>query len=75
MPRRSGRAQFGHPALQATTSPVARRPRANGAREIPAMDQPVFTAVSSTTNEVCSEESSVPVNLRVTVDPAKLPRE
>src|SRR5580700_10368052 len=36
-------------------------------------DQPVVTAVSSTTNEVCSEESSVPVNFRVTVWPAKLP--
>ena len=41
----------------------------------PWTDQPVLTAVSSTTNEVCSEESSVPVNLRVTVWPAKLPSE
>ena len=38
-------------------------------------DQPVVTAVSSTTNEVCSEESSVPVNLRVTDWPARLPSE
>ena len=30
----------------------------------------MVTAVSSTTNEVCSEESSVPVNFRVTVWPA-----
>jgi len=32
----------------------------------------VLTAVSSTTNEVCSELSSLPVNLSVTVWPAKL---
>jgi len=38
-------------------------------------DQLVLTAVSSTTNEVCSEMSSVPVNLSVTVCPAKLPSE
>ena len=30
------------------------------------LDQPVVTAVSSTTNEVCSELSSVPVNLKAT---------
>jgi len=30
-PHRSGRAQFRHPALQATTSPVARRPRPGSA--------------------------------------------
>ena len=29
------------------------------------------TAVSSMTNEVCSEESSTPLNLSVTVEPAK----
>jgi hypothetical protein len=40
-----------------------------GTRAVP--DQPVVTAVSSTTNEVCNEESSVPVNSRVTVLPAK----
>lgn len=39
-----------------------------------ALGQPVLTAVSSTTNEVCSEESSVPVNLRVTL-PVKAARE
>ena len=38
-------------------------------------DQLVLTAVSSTTNEVCSEMSSVPENFRVTVVPAKLPSE
>ena len=32
--------------------------------------QDTFSAVSSTTNEVCNEESSVPVNSRVTVCPA-----
>jgi hypothetical protein len=37
--------------------------------------QLVLMAVSSTTKEVCSEESSVPVNFRVTVLPAKLPSE
>ena len=36
--------------------------------------QPVLTAVSSTTNEVCSEESSVPENLMVT-DPVRPPSE
>ena len=33
--------------------------------------QLTVSAVSSTTNDVCSEESSVPVNLIVTVWPAK----
>lgn len=37
--------------------------------------QLVLTAVSSTTNEVCSEESSLPVNFKVMVLPAKLPSE
>jgi len=36
-------------------------------------DQPTVTAVSSTTNDVCSELPSVPVNLTVTELPAKLP--
>ena len=46
--------------------------RATGARVWGAglMGQLVLTAVSSTTNEVCSEESSVPVNFSVTVWPA-----
>ena len=38
-------------------------------------DQLVLIAVSSTTKEVCSETSSVPVNFTVTVLPAKLPSE
>ena len=37
--------------------------------------QLVTTAVSSTTKEVCSEESSTPVNFTVTLVPAKLPSE
>src|SRR5690348_3432767 len=41
----------------------------------PWADQLVLTAVSSMTNEVCSEMSSAPVNLSVTVCPAKLPSE
>jgi hypothetical protein len=48
-------------------------PPAPGGRAV--TDQLVLTAVSSMTNEVCSELSSVPVNLRVTVLPAKLPSE
>jgi len=55
--------------------PVPRRARATGDRRTgwqPA--QPVLTAVSSTTNEVCSEESSVPENLMVT-DPVRPPSE
>jgi hypothetical protein len=39
------------------------------------MGQFVLMAVSSTTKEVCSEASSVPVNFTVTVVPAKLPSE
>jgi hypothetical protein len=39
------------------------------------MGQLVLMAVSSTTKEVCSEESSVPVNFTVMVVPAKLPSE
>ena len=57
--------------------PVARAgghgPLAPGYRAV--TDQLVLTAVSSTTNEVWSETSSVPVNLRVTVLPAKLDSE
>src|SRR3954468_10756853 len=34
-------------------------------------DQLTLSAVSSMTNDVCSEESSVPVNFTVTVCPAK----
>jgi hypothetical protein len=44
-------------------------PLAPGDRAV--TDQPVVTAVSSTTNEVCSELSSVPENLMVTALPAK----
>lgn len=36
--------------------------------------QPVVTAVSSTTKPVWREESSTPVDFRVTVLPAKEPR-
>jgi len=47
--------------------------RATHARSTgPWTGQLVLTAVSSTTNEVCSEMSSVPVNLSRTVWPAKL---
>jgi hypothetical protein len=36
--------------------------------------QDTFSAVSSTTNDVCSEMSSVPVNFSVTVCPANADR-
>jgi hypothetical protein len=67
-----GVAVGGDPA--AVTRVVARAGRARATRGW-GKGQPVLTAVSSTTNEVCSETSSVPVNLRVTVWPAKLPSE
>jgi hypothetical protein len=52
---------------QALSSAVGRPDSARLPVAPSTLGQPVLTAVSSTTNEVCSEESSVPVNLRVTL--------